>query len=486
MNNHIKISLLVVILLSSIIGKSQYTIVNLSNHFQNHFGWDISGYGEYCCVSDPRDSINELGNGSVNIYKKNALSWNFVQSISAATKAPYQLFGYKVSMNKKYLAVSEIGNRTKGFMSGKVTIYKLQNSIWSHFQDILPDSNKKSMYFGEEIELYNDMLYIGAPNIDSGCVVVYQLQGGQFIKKQKIPSPFDMDFEFGKSINVNQNHLFIGAPATSNSLINGGVFVYQMQNNKWELDTFFREQPSASSSNFGISLASQDDILVIGAPHTAVNDGAEDYFFAGAVYVANKTNNVWSMNPIPITSSNIGGHDLFGSSVAIKDSVLFASSTRQTNITKDDGSIEVFKLNNSVWLSDTTYYSPQSDIYFGNNIFVFNDNLMVSTGGEKEDKNKGLVYIYQVKDLVSGISNSDKNDLNIVIYPNPASDFFTIEIPNGKSHKYQIFSIQGKLLSDGDLVNNKKIDVSSFANGAYMISIYTDDIVYTKLFTVAR
>lgn len=486
MNTYIKLSLLTLIILTSILSKAQYTIVNVSNHYQNHFGWDIAGYGEYCCVSDPRDSINELGNGSVNIYKKNGSNWNFTQNISAITKTPYQLFGYKVSMNSNYLAVSEIGNETRGFMSGKVSIYKLQNSVWSHFQDILPDSNKKMMYFGEDVQLFNDMLYIGAPNLDSGCVFIYQLQSGQFVLKQKISSPFDVDYEFGKTININQNFLFIGAPATSNSLINGGVFVYQMQNNKWEMDTFFRDLVSESSSNFGVSIASQGNILAIGAAHATINSGGEEYYFSGAVYTASKTNNTWIFNPTPIISSSIGGHDLFGTKVSLKDSILFISSSRQNNMGKDDGSIEVFKLNNNIWLSDTIYYSPQNDIYFGNNIFVFNDNLMVSTGGEKQAKNKGLVYIYHIEDLISGINNSEKSDINISVYPNPASNYFIINKSNNKTYNYQVFSIQGKLVAEGRVINNKKVDISGFSNGSYMISIFSDDMVYTKLLTVIR
>ena len=484
MKTLITIGIIIYILHSVTMLNAQNTIVNISNSYQNHFGWDISGYGDYCCVSDPRDSINDFGNGAVLIYKKNGANWNFLQKISATVKSPYQLFGYCVSMNKKHLAISELGNNTKGFMAGKVSIYELQNNSWFHIQDLLPDTSKDMIYFGETVKLFDNKLYIGAPNLDSGCVFVYEFQGNKYVQTQKIPAPYRIDFEFGKTINVNPDFLFIGAPATGNSLINGGVFVYQVKNNKWELDTFFRENINESSSHFGESMASQGNILMIGAPHSTVNNGTEDYFYAGAVYMATYNNQHWAFNPNPITSSNIGGQDLFGSSIALKDSILFVSSPRQDNTNRDDGSIEIFELATNGWISDTVYYSPNNDIYFGNNIFVFNDNLMVTTGGEKQQKNKGLIYIYRIDKLISGMEETEKSDYSVQFYPNPANNYLVINTTPDQVFNYQIYSMQAKLLSSAQISSGEKIDISMFPSGIYMISLQFEDRVFTKQFSI--
>ena len=93
MKTLLTIGIVIFTIYSGTIVNAQKTIVNISNSYQNHFGWDISGYGSYCCVSDPRDSINDFGNGAVLIYKKNGANWNFLQKISASVKKPYQLFG---------------------------------------------------------------------------------------------------------------------------------------------------------------------------------------------------------------------------------------------------------------------------------------------------------------------------------------------------------------------------------------------------------
>ena len=448
------------------------TITNLSKSYQNHFGWDLSGYGNYCCVSDPRDSINDYGNGSVYIYEKSGSNWNFSQRISSKQKVPYQLFGYRVSMYQDYLAVTEIGNQTKGFMSGKVYIYHLQNNVWSLSDSLLPDTSQKMALYGEALQLYGNTLYVGAPNIDSGCVYIYQNQGGKFTLKQKIISPYNTDYEFGKTICVSPDYLFIGAPATNNSIVNGGVFVYKMKNQVWELDTFFRQQISLAGSHFGASLAFENNNLIIGAPFSTVSNGTDEYFFAGAVYVASIVNNAWTLNSNPITSKDIGGHDLFGSSIALKDSILFVSSPRHDKLTKDEGSIETFKLNNNnQWIADSVYYAPNHSIYFGNNIFVFNDNLMVSTGGEKTQKNKGLIYIFQINNLLDNIQNPANTSTQYRILPNPTSEYFSVQADTREPFIYNIYSIDGRLMLSGAGSVNKRISVKSLSNGIYMISI---------------
>jgi hypothetical protein len=78
-------------------------------------------------------------------------------------------------------------------------------------------------------------------------------------------------------------------------------------------------------------------------------------------------------------------------------------------------------------------------------------------------------------DVVPGITGIDKNELSsqIMIYPNPASDQFTIECP--PKSVVEIFTINGQSLQT-ILCKNKKtgIDVSNLPSGIYFIKVRTD------------
>ena len=64
---------------------------------------------------------------------------------------------------------------------------------------------------------------------------------------------------------------------------------------------------------------------------------------------------------------------------------------------------------------------------------------------------------------------------NYLIYPNPTSEFVYLSGINGDS-KTKVYDITGKLLlSTGD----KKIDLSSYPNGLYIVNIRSNNTAIT-------
>jgi hypothetical protein len=57
------------------------------------------------------------------------------------------------------------------------------------------------------------------------------------------------------------------------------------------------------------------------------------------------------------------------------------------------------------------------------------------------------------------------------IAPNPAGDFIQINLPVKSSQKYKITDINGRLVSQGNISNEKKINVSQLSKGIYFIEI---------------
>ena len=55
------------------------------------------------------------------------------------------------------------------------------------------------------------------------------------------------------------------------------------------------------------------------------------------------------------------------------------------------------------------------------------------------------------------------------IYPNPATDFLNVTKVSSKA-KYTIYSVDGKLVSKGNLTDNK-VAVSKLEKGVYVITI---------------
>ncbi|MCI4666958.1 MAG: peptidoglycan DD-metalloendopeptidase family protein [Bacteroidia bacterium] len=81
----------------------------------------------------------------------------------------------------------------------------------------------------------------------------------------------------------------------------------------------------------------------------------------------------------------------------------------------------------------------------------------------------GKTYSYPFQ-LGMATSNDLKDELEINIGPNPVRDFVNIEGLENLRLSYEMLDIQGRLLQEG-LLENNRIDMTSFAEGLYLLRI---------------
>ena len=94
-------------------------------------------------------------------------------------------------------------------------------------------------------------------------------------------------------------------------------------------------------------------------------------------------------------------------------------------------------------------------------------------------------------------SNGEPQQVNIAelseedeltVYPNPASTLLNIVVPLNKNYSIELIDLNGKTLIQSSTAISKIIDVSSFANGIYLVklinnksgSIFYKKVVITK------
>jgi hypothetical protein len=85
--------------------------------------------------------------------------------------------------------------------------------------------------------------------------------------------------------------------------------------------------------------------------------------------------------------------------------------------------------------------------------------------------------IYKYTQPSASINKNKANQFEFSIFPNPTTNFFTINIENGFDKKTQvnILNLDGKLVYSDKLISNKtKIDLSNYGSGIYFVSIVLD------------
>lgn len=69
-------------------------------------------------------------------------------------------------------------------------------------------------------------------------------------------------------------------------------------------------------------------------------------------------------------------------------------------------------------------------------------------------------------------TNEPQPKVNVLIYPNPASDFLKIEMENHSGSKYLLHDLLGKLVKEGSMDTSSTIlDIANLADGAFRLSI---------------
>lgn len=462
-----------------------YVISHVSNHNQNHFGWSISSDNNYVAVSDPRDSITYYANGCVNIYKKFGYEWEYMQTLQNKEINPYNYFGHRTFMSGNHLAISSIGDRTMGFMSGAVHVFCLNNGTWTFQQTIRQPEVEDKAQFGEAIYMSGQYLFVGAPGYGNGTVFIYSFSENSFTLLQEIVNPDSSGKQFGKSLAFANGWLYIGAPSANSPMQKGGVYLYSRNGITWELNhtqSVLVPDDIDYGALFGYSVSAEEDKLLVGAPHANIfNENGEEIFFGGKVYYYQYSYSTGLYTKInEFINPDPDSHDLFGSDVMISDSLLFMTSPKDDINENDEGNIYIFRTVGGQWVHTALNNKEANENqYFANNFFVDGWNLFIGSAGNKTEKNKGVLYTYDVRKLLDPDKKVDVKEI-ISIFPNPADEKFRITISENVEYTVRIYSTDGKEFYLNNLKGNNEVNVSNLYDGYYIISVNTKKQTYTE------
>jgi len=90
--------------------------------------------------------------------------------------------------------------------------------------------------------------------------------------------------------------------------------------------------------------------------------------------------------------------------------------------------------------------------------------------------------------IITAIEEAKDISLEIVVYPNPATDFIKLKIENYevKNLRYQLYDINGSLLQDNKIVGNEtNIVMSNYMSATYFLKV-TDNNKLIKTFKIIK
>jgi hypothetical protein len=438
--------------------------------------------------------------------------------------------GQVVSMpDAQTLAIGAPKNDGNGGNAGHVRVFTWSGSAWiPKGNDI--DGDAAGDLFGSALCMPTpNVVAVGAPrhdqgDVDAGQVKVMQWDGNSWQQKGQLlvgdSTPAIFGGMFGSSLSMpDANTLAVGAPwYDTTGTFSGQVKVYDWQANSWVQRGSSITGPAFSYTGSLVCMPSVNVLAVVTQGATVANKGMV------RVYAWDGT--LWAPKGDPIEGEMTG--DLAGSSLSMPDeNTLALGAVDNDGSFPQAGHVRVFSWNGTDWVqkgsdidgeaageasgnaihmpdantlavgaslsSESAVNSGQVRIYGwnGNDWIKLGTNIngeaardesgfavsmpdanTVAIGAIKNDAVNGSQFANEaghvrVFELASTTGFADLQQAAVLVYPNPAADFVTIEGEKVKS--VQIYNPLGVLVDKFEQTN--RCEISHLPGGWYTLHI---------------
>lgn len=131
-----------------------------------------------------------------------------------------------------------------------------------------------------------------------------------------------------------------------------------------------------------------------------------------------------------------------------------------------------------------TYYDGTTqgfNVNIAGKLYFASDNLFVKLDETTPPTTIPVTIIQKITfSSTLATTNFGANKNNLVLYPNPSSDYFKIKSDTNEELKINIYSLQGQLVHQGNYQSDEDINVSNFSSGLYLVQVNGLTIKFSK------
>jgi hypothetical protein len=231
------------------------------------FGYAMDYNADKLIISATEKNTNsKIKNGKIYFYKQTEQNW----ALESTLHGEYDngSFGNDVTIHQNYAAVSYKFD-ISGNERGKVRIFKFSSSWGANDGNTTLEGVNLTSKFGESISMFDDgtrvTLLVGAPGDNKAYLYTYNTDDNWSMLVQFTGQDGS---SFGNKVVNRGSKIYISG---INANDKGKVFVFKDKSTFWEKQHVFIGDEDLGQ--FGFSLASNDDNLVIGSPYAGNNAG---------------------------------------------------------------------------------------------------------------------------------------------------------------------------------------------------------------------
>ena len=314
---------------------------------------DLSGYsvavdGDLAVIGVPCQDPAATGAGTAQVFQRNPQGtpgdhsddlWEWQATLAASDGSAGDQFGYAVSISGDWIAVGAPQDDDSGQDAGSAYLFQRSGRIWNQQQKLTASDAAEDDRFGTSVAISGDRVIVGAPHdddagSDSGSAYVFQHQGSLWSEIQRLTASDAWEGgQFGASLATSGDTIVVGA--ADNYYAWGLAYVFQHSGSTWAETQKLAASDGSYGDRFGSSLTIAGDVLVVGSPWADLSDlSGNTVIDAGSAYAFwhndqgtpdDQTDDVWELQ-VKLTASDAAEGDRFGSALAISGDTLVVGS----------------------------------------------------------------------------------------------------------------------------------------------------------------
>jgi hypothetical protein len=202
---------------------------------------------------------------------------------------------------------------------------------------------------------------------------------------------------FGTALASDENLLAVGAPNTDldTSRNVGIVYLFERRGDGWQQVARLTPELPQADGRFGSTLAMDGDVLAVGAPYE-YNPGAGNA--SGAVYVFTRSKDQW-VQAVRLSAEDGWSFDLFGSALALKGGDLAVGARGADGSSgRDTGAVYLYHREGGEWNLQTRLGEQAAAFdHFGQALAFAGNDLLIGAPDADPNQvpNAGQVYVYR-------------------------------------------------------------------------------------------
>ncbi|RTZ89125.1 MAG: hypothetical protein DSY92_09535, partial [Planctomycetota bacterium] len=254
-------------------------LIGLGLAFGQGFGESIDSTQEFAIIGAPFDDLLGTDTGSANIFRRSGTLWIEEMKLFGIASTIDDRFGTSVAVEGDLVAVGAPGktqNRGAVFLFRRVGI-----GWWNYEATLMAFDAQPGWSFGNSLDIHEGSVIVGAPMngfaAGSGAAYTFSDSGGQWMLDQKLEHSDGLSGDqFGADLKRYGPRMAIGAPGRDSGTVSnsGAVVVFEESAGIWIESAFKAPSVPQPFGHYGISVDLDQDHLLVGAPGEDVEDGA--------------------------------------------------------------------------------------------------------------------------------------------------------------------------------------------------------------------